>query len=834
MSDTPRYDLGNDRASDPHDSTAAAYRRLSVAEPSTAFTVSRRRFLQGLATIGAGTAAGALTPAWAREAFAAAPIGPNDGVLVVLMMGGGNDGLNTVAPYASGAYHDARGDLALSADEVLPLDGRIGLHPRLGYLKSLYDAGQVAVVQGVGLTSGYDLSHFVSMATWMRAWWGAGAAPVGPGGQPTGWLGRWLDAFGRSNGIDPLHAVHIGSSIPLHLVGATRKASALGTRAPFGTASEAWEQRNFAAVRSFAAAPTGLGPLGDAVTTMQRDLLDLAATAAPVYGTELPRSRLVPQLTLAARLVNANLGLRVLSIGWGDFDSHNGQLAMHGDRMAELDAALAAFFAELDPTFASRVTLMTFSEFGRTLRVNGSNGTDHGTASVQLLIGRQVRGGVHGEAPDLRRLDDQDQLTSTTDVSGVFATVVSRWLGGDPVEILGRDQPQLELFRAAPGAAVPAPPPGPTPIGELVALAPLRRLDTRVGLGAPTAPVGPGQTLDLAVVGTGDVPPIGVTAVVLNVTAVTPTATGHLTVWPTGETRPTASNLNFTAGQVVPNLVVCKAGREGKVSIYNPNGSTHVVADVVGYLRAADGAGSALTPLRPVRLIDTREPGRTAIGADAELPLQVVGGQVPGNAHAVVLNVTATAPTATGYLTVYPEGAERPLSSNLNVVPGATVPNLVVAKVGTNGRVRIYNRNGSTHVVVDLLGYVAPAAAGSAGRLVALTPARVLDTRLPNGGGTIGPAAERTITVTGRNGVPPTGVVGVVVNVTVTEPTKVGHLIVWPADQARPTASNLNFAPGQTVPNLVIARTSPDGKIKLFNSNGNVHVVIDVVGYISA
>lgn len=820
--------------STPSDSTRDAYRRLSVPEEGGAFHVSRRHFLQGLATLGAGAAAGSLTPGWAREAFAAQPIGTDDGVLVVLLMGGGSDGLHTVVPYASGAYQDARTGVAFSADDVSQLDGRIGLHPNLTYLKSLYDAGQAAIVQGVGLTTGYDLSHFVSMATWMRGWWGPGGAPTGGAGQPTGWLGRWLDALGRTDGIDPLHAVHLGASVPLHLVGASRRASALGMRAPFGASRDAWERRNFDVIRSFAAASTGLGPLGDAVAATQRDLLDLAVTAAPSYSPNLPDGRLVRQLTLAARLVNADLGLRILSVAWGDFDSHNGLLAMHGERMAELDAGLAAFFGTLDARFASRVTLMTFSEFGRQLEVNASEGVDHGTANVQLIVGRQVRGGLYGAMPDLSRLDDRRQLTPTTDVGQVYATVVQRWLGADPVEILGRAYPQLDLFRAAPGAAVPVPPPGPTAVGDLVALPPLRRLDTRVGLGAPRRPVSAGQTIDLAVLGTGDVPPTGVTAVVLNVTAVAPTATGYLTVWPTGEARPTSSNLNFVAGSVVPNLVLCKAGREGKVSIFNPNGATHVVADVVGYVRAANGTGVALTPVRPVRLVDTRTVGRSPIGPDADLVLPVTGGTIPQNAQAVVLNVTATAPTATGYLTVYPDGTERPLSSNLNVVPGTTVPNLVVAKVGTNGNVRIYNRNGATHVIVDLLAHIAPAGSGTTGRVVALTPSRVLDTRLPGSGGALGAADERIVTLAGIGGVPGNGAAGVVVNVTVTDPTAVGHLIVWAADQARPTASNLNFGPGQTVPNLVISRLSPAGKLKLFNSNGRVHVVIDVVGYVAA
>jgi uncharacterized protein (DUF1501 family) len=801
--------------------TADAYRLLSEPEPSSAFTLSRRRFLQGFGVLGAGYGLATMVPHWAREAFAAQPIGPHDGVLVLLMMGGGNDALNTVAPFTDSTYLASRGSAAITSAKALPLDGRFGFHPNLKYLKQLYDSGQVAVVQGVGYPNP-DLSHFVSMANWMRAWGGTGS-PY------TGWLGRWLDGIG--GGSDPLQAVQLGSTVPLHLIGANRRAVALGTSSPFGTSTEQNDQRVFAALRDMASATAGLGPYADMIAATQRDLLDAAAAVAPVYKTALPKGRLVDKLTLAARLINADLGIRVLSVGWGDFDSHHGLLAMHGDRMNELDAAVAAFFRELDARFNSRVALMTFSEFGRQLVANDNAGTDHGTAGVQLLIGSQVRGGMFGEPPSLTQLDRGGQLISTTHFGSVFTPVLQTWLGGDAAGVLGRSYPSLDLFTAVPGTEAPPPPPGPAEPGALIAVTPFRRLDTRLGTGAARAALGPGATVDVLVAGTGDVPPTGVTAAVLNVTVVSPTAAGYLTVWPKGEPRPLASNLNFMPGQVVPNMVVSKIGAGGKVSIFNPVGSTEVIADVVGYVHA--GGGLAVTPVLPMRLLDTRLSGRSKLGPGGTIDLVVTGGSVPSaNVSGVVLNVTATGATEASYVTVYPTGGEQPLASNLNFQAGDTVPNLVLAKVGTGGQVRLFNSSGSTDLVVDLLGYASPSA-GTTGRIVAVPPARRLDTRIVGNGGALGPREARVVPMAGQAGLPSSGVAGVVVNVTVTDPAGSGYLTVWPADHALPWASNLNFVAGQTVPNLVLSATSPGGDIKVLSSHAT-HVILDVVGYVTA
>lgn len=253
------------------------------------------------------------------------------------------------------------------------------------------------------------------------------------------------------------------------------------------------------------------------------------------------------------------------------------------------------------------------------------------------------------------------------------------------------------------------------PVGSRFnALSPTRILDTRDGTGGFSTPVGSASSIAVGVTGVGGVPGIGVSAVVLNVTATQPSVGGFLTVFPSGSARPLTSNLNVVAGQTVPNLVVAKIGTDGKVGIYNSAGSTHVIFDVVGWF-GSDGAASGLAfnPLPPARILDSRNGtgGLNApLGPASTVAAAVTGlGGVPAvGVSAVVLNVTVTQPSVGGFVTIFPSGATRPLASNLNAVAGQTVPNLVVAKVGPDGKVSIYNASGTTHVVVDVVGWYGP------------------------------------------------------------------------------------------------------------------------------
>lgn len=371
---------------------------------------------------------------------------------------------------------------------------------------------------------------------------------------------------------------------------------------------------------------------------------------------------------------------------------------------------------------------------------------------------------------------------------------------------------------------------------------PARILDTRTGLGAPAAKLGPESSLDLQVTGQGGVPTNGVSAVVLNVTVTEATATSFLTVWPTGLTRPLASNVNYTADQTVPNLVVAKLGADGRVSLYNSAGSADVVVDVAGWYafnsRSIDPwywTGARYTSVTPARILDTRNGVGAKLGPTSSLQLQVTGqGGVPATSvSAVILNVTVTDPTATSFLTAWPSGVTRPLASNLNYSAGQTVPNLVVVKVGDDGRVNLYNHSGSVHVVVDVAGWFGDEGARGGTGYNGVTPARVLDTRTGLGApaAKLGPASSLDLQVAGRGGIPATGVSAVILNVTVTEPTATSFLTAWPSGTTRPLASNLNYSAGQTVPNLVVVKVGSGGRVSLYNYAGSAHVVVDVAGW---
>jgi hypothetical protein len=388
----------------------------------------------------------------------------------------------------------------------------------------------------------------------------------------------------------------------------------------------------------------------------------------------------------------------------------------------------------------------------------------------------------------------------------------------------------------------------PNVAGEYHTLTPARILDTRDGTGAPRAPLGPGgnlaAALTLQVTGRGGVPASGVTAVVMNVT-VTNTNTpqsSFLTVWPTGEAQPNVSSLNWVSGQEVPNLVTVKVGTGGAVSFANAFGTTDVIADVVGWYDDASAAGGGwFNPLTPTRILDTRDgtgaPSAAPVGPAGTLTLQVTGrGGVPAAAgvSAVVMNVTAADPTVGGFLTVWP-GGPLPKTSNLNFVGGIpAIANLVTVGVSPTGMVSIYNALGQTHVIADVVGWYDQN--GSQGTVFnAVSPIRALDTRDgPPGGQDQGPF----VNVTQFAGLP-TNSRAVVANVTATDTTADSYLTVWPSNQPRPNASNLNWRAGQTVPNLVVSPIAPQsapaeqgpGHIAVYNFVGQVHVLVDVVGY---
>ena len=357
-------------------------------------------------------------------------------------------------------------------------------------------------------------------------------------------------------------------------------------------------------------------------------------------------------------------------------------------------------------------------------------------------------------------------------------------------------------------------------------LVPARILDTRSGDVVGELD-GSGAVRELRVTGAGGVPLSGVSAVALNVTAVSTETNdfgGFVTVFPCG-TRPDASNLNFTSGMTIPNSVIAPVSSDGKVCFY-VYGKAHLLADVSGYFV------SGFEPLTPDRIMDTRSGDKVGeldgSGAVRELQVTGAGGVPVSDVSAVALNVTAVSTETNdfgGFVTVFPCGT-RPDASNLNFMSGMTIPNSVIAPVSAAGKVCFYVY-GKTHLLADVSGYF------SSG-FESLTPDRIMDTRSGDKVGELdGSGSAYELQVTGAGGVPSTGVSAVALNVTAvsTETNDFGGFVtVFPCG-TRPDASNLNFTSGMTIPNSVIAPVSDDGKV-CFYVYGKAHLLADVSGYL--
>ncbi|WP_104818647.1 right-handed parallel beta-helix repeat-containing protein [Kitasatospora sp. MMS16-BH015] len=359
------------------------------------------------------------------------------------------------------------------------------------------------------------------------------------------------------------------------------------------------------------------------------------------------------------------------------------------------------------------------------------------------------------------------------------------------------------------------------------AVTPVRALDTRDGTGAggriARIPARGVQHLDLS-----GVLPKGALAdsAVVNITAVNPGAAGFITAYETSRPRPLASTLNFTKGAVVANLATLPSA--WGIDLYNGSDApVDLVVDLAGYYQRS--AGDGFHPTAPTRLLDTRKTRQ--VPAHGSTTLKVAGvGPVAADASAVMLNVTEAKATAPGFVTAYPAGIDRPTASNLNFTPGAVVPNSTVVPVGADGSVTFYNGSAApVDLVVDVQGYYSPTG-GMAFQSV--TPTRVLDTRDWYVAKPVAPFSSTAAYVGGpdfRDDMQPKAVV---LNTTVTGPTAAGFLTAYPAGTTRPTASNLNFAPNQTLAAMTVSGLGSGSKVSLYNgSYGSTHVVADFTGY---
>ncbi|MFJ9642483.1 PKD domain-containing protein [Streptomyces sp. NPDC101206] len=350
-----------------------------------------------------------------------------------------------------------------------------------------------------------------------------------------------------------------------------------------------------------------------------------------------------------------------------------------------------------------------------------------------------------------------------------------------------------------------------------VATEPFRLLDTRT-TGAPVqggsaVPV----VLPVGLAVPNRVHSGGMAAAVLNVTVTGATEDTHLTVWPSGQPRPATSNVNVRAGGTSSNTVTVPVGSDFKVQAQLNSGRAALIVDFVGYYQP--GAGERFTPVAPTRLADTRSAGGALAGGQTR-SVRVAGvGGIPAGATAVALNLTSTGSTADAHVIAYPDPARRPATSNLNPEPGKDKSNQAVVPVGPDGTITLYTNTGSTHLVLDAVGWY-----GKDGKAL-FTPAvpkRLADTRTT---GKLAPGA--TTTVAGL----PAGAIGAALNVTATESTGPGFLTVYAYGAARPEASSLNTRPGETVPNHVTTPVA-DGRATVSNSHGgSTHVITDLLGY---
>ncbi len=405
---------------------------------------SRRAFISeslGIAVLG-----GAMPSFFGKAAFAdplpalGSSIDPGT-VLVVVQMGGGNDGLNTVVPYSDDAYHRVRSAIGIAENSVLKIDDRIGLNPVMTGMNELFKEGHLAIVQGVGYPNP-NRSHFEATQIWETA------SPERP--VTYGWLGRYLDRIVPASAPNTLDAnaqadlftaLTLGDTVPAALIAQHVDVPAIGALNTF--------QYN---VGKDTASKTTANQLYDGAKPGQSPYLALISTTAraALHGGDLLRSKIASykraatyptdpfsqQLALAAQIIGSNLGTRVVFVSIGSFDTHAGQRNQQDRLLGYLSNGLLAFYKDLvEHGNADRTLMLTFSEFGRRVQQNASAGTDHGTAMPMFALGGKVKGGVYGEHPSLTDLDHGD-LKFVVDFRSVYATVLDRWLGRDSRQII--------------------------------------------------------------------------------------------------------------------------------------------------------------------------------------------------------------------------------------------------------------------------------------------------------------------------------------------------------------------------------------------------------------
>ena len=398
-----------------------------------------------------GGCAGLTLAANAEHLFARALAGPilasgpaagNDRVLVVINMQGGNDGLNTVVPFASPAYYRYRPGIGIAPNDVLRIDNAVGFNPALAPLKAMYDKGLVAIVQGAGYPSP-DHSHFRSTEIWQTA--------VPESYATTGWLGRYLDSA-ELPADNLFNAVAVAPVLPEALISHSIDVPAIDALRGYDLASDRNRDQR-AAFASFASdtrvpfTSPFLASVAEIEDHAERGAAELPKLVGG-YKTDAgyPATPLGRSLALAAQIIGSGLGTRVLYVQHGSFDTHVSQKPVQDRLLGELAAGIAAFYADLAAHGNDKRTLtMTFSEFGRRVAENANRGTDHGEAAPMFVVGGNVRGGLYGTHPSLDHLENGD-ATFTVDFRSVYATVIEKWFARSAQSVIAGRFPTLPLL----------------------------------------------------------------------------------------------------------------------------------------------------------------------------------------------------------------------------------------------------------------------------------------------------------------------------------------------------------------------------------------------------
>ncbi|NEU10379.1 DUF1501 domain-containing protein [Flavihumibacter sp. R14] len=359
--------------------------------------------------------------------------------LVVIQLSGGNDGLNTIVPYGMDAYYENRKTIAIPREQIIRLNDIQGLNPAMSALKDIYDQGWMSIINSVGYPNP-DRSHFRSMDIWQTA---SDADQF----LSTGWIGRYLDSS-CSTCQQSYTALEVDDSLSLAMKGINRKGIALkdpgqlyrNTREPFFRDVLDHHDQNLTE---------------DNLGYLYKTMIETASSAAHIEKTSrtykstaiYPQTAFASQLRTVAKFINSGLNTRVYYVSLSGFDTHVGQKVQQGRLLKQYAEGVAAFIGDLKKSGRLDDTLvMTFSEFGRRVEQNASNGTDHGTANNLFVFGGKLKkAGIYNEAPDLANLSDGD-LKHSIDFREVYASILDKWLDVNNSEILNRKFSRLDFI----------------------------------------------------------------------------------------------------------------------------------------------------------------------------------------------------------------------------------------------------------------------------------------------------------------------------------------------------------------------------------------------------